>query len=588
MSALSANIPHGRARLWHSVWKLLRLRWVIFVSNFRRGKLRDKIAMAFIALLMLGALAFALFISASLLRLLRSPELAQFIGDVKPFLASIPTLVFLSAFAGIFLTSIGLMLQALYLAGDMDFLLSAPIPIRAIFITKLFQAILPNFALILLFALPVLYGLGISAGYNLLYYPLVLLMLALVTLASAGLSSLLVMLIVHIIPARRLAEVIGFIVALFSITCSQSGQLMNAFDVSRPQIELTVGLTTRLNHPWLPTSWVGNGLVAIGEGRWLSGFGLLCLTILLSLGVFLLSLATAERLYYTGWANVQVSVRKKKPARADSIAEHPRRALAWRASRLLPPWLTALIVKDFLMLRRDLRNLSQLTTPLILGVMYAILFLRQGAQAPAGRGEAPEAFMTIVNNLWVYGNVIISLFVGWTMLSRLALMGFSQEGRNYWLLKSAPLSPARLLTAKFLVAFLPSLALCSLFLLATALLRRTGLSVTLFSLAVVTLALAGDAGVNLAFGVLGANFAWDDPRRISMGTLGCLGTLASGLFMGAALALFFAPALLLPIFGLPDGAGQVVGLALGGAFSLLGAFLPLRLVRERVHRLAED
>ena len=53
------------------------------------------------------------------------------------------------AFLGILLTSFGVLLQALYLAGDMDFLLSAPIPMRAVFLTKLLQAILPNFGLML-------------------------------------------------------------------------------------------------------------------------------------------------------------------------------------------------------------------------------------------------------------------------------------------------------------------------------------------------------------------------------------------------------------------------------------------------------
>ncbi len=90
-----------------------------------------------------------------------------------PFLESLPVLIFTGLFMGILVTSFGVLLQALYLSGDMDFLLSSPIPIRAVFITKLMQAVLPNFGLIALFGLPVLFGLGISGGYNFLYYPLV-------------------------------------------------------------------------------------------------------------------------------------------------------------------------------------------------------------------------------------------------------------------------------------------------------------------------------------------------------------------------------------------------------------------------------
>ena len=102
---------------------------------------------------------------------------------------SLPVLMLSGAFLGILLTSFGVLLQALYLAGDMDFLLSTPVPIRAVFMAKLLQAIVPNLALICLFALPVLFGLGLRPATTSLYYPLVLLVLAALALAAAGLRS---------------------------------------------------------------------------------------------------------------------------------------------------------------------------------------------------------------------------------------------------------------------------------------------------------------------------------------------------------------------------------------------------------------
>ena len=47
-----------------------------------------------------------------------------------------------------------------------------------------------------------------------------------------------------------------------------------------------------------------------------------------------------------------------------------------------------------------------------------------------------------------------------TVLARLAGLGFSHEGKNYWMLKAAPISTRQLLTAKFLVGYLPALLLC--------------------------------------------------------------------------------------------------------------------------------
>ena len=587
MTETSISQSQPNPALWRYVWKLLRLRGVILISEFRRAKLRRKIGMIFLGLLAIAGLVFAFVLSWLLLRFMRSPELAQFMGNTQPLLESMPTLVISAAFAAILITSFAVLLQALYLAGDMEFLLSAPVPIRAIFITKLLQATLPNFSLILLFGLPVLYGLGASGGYNILYYPLVLIVLALVALATAGLSSLLVMAVVRIFPARRVAEVLGFVVAILSFTCSQSGQFARYANVSQDQATQMLNLATRFNTPWSPLTWAGRGLVDIGEGRWPSGAGLVLLTIVITSGVFALSLATAERLYYSGWASVQISTGKKASARRNGAVQ-PRVAIAAPLRRLLPADVRGLIAKDWLMLRRDLRNMSQLITPLILGAVYALMLIRSGGQAPAGRGEAPAVFMEIMQNVMVYGNVAISLFVSWSLLSRLAALGFSLEGKNYWMVKIAPISIARLLGAKYLAAFLPTLALGWVFLVIISLVQRASPGTLIFGMLVVLLTIAGTAGLNLAFGVIGANFKWEDPRRVTQGGVGCLGALASFLFLGISLLLFFGPAVLLKMLGGPAAAGEFAGLALGGIVCLIGGFVPLWLVRGRVARLGED
>src|SRR5690554_5779944 len=154
-----------QAGLWPSVWKLMRLRLVILLSGFRRAKTTRKIGIIFVGLLVLVFLAFVLFLSWVLLQFVRSPEFTRLVGDATPFLQSIPVLILAGVFLLVLLTSFGVLLQALYLAGDMDFLLTAPVPIRAVFVSKMLQAILPSFGLTALLGLPVLFGLGLAAGY---------------------------------------------------------------------------------------------------------------------------------------------------------------------------------------------------------------------------------------------------------------------------------------------------------------------------------------------------------------------------------------------------------------------------------------
>ncbi len=583
--------------LGHYVWKLLRLQTTITLSGFRHAKLRRKLLLLFLAGLTLAFAGFVFALSWLLLGFLRSPALAavlaqQNMTSVTPFLESVPGLILAGAFLSILLTSFGVLLQALYLAGDMDFLLSAPVPIRAVFVTKLLQAILPNFSLMALFGLPVLLGLGASAGYNGLYYPSVVIVLVTLALAAAGLSSLLVMGVVRVVPARRVAEVLGFFGAIISITCSQMGNIVNSFGLAHRPLNGAAAASLvwldRFNTPWSPLAWAGRGLVDLGEGRWLSGFGFLALTLGLAGAAFVVSLQMAERLYYSGWASLQTEGRKKKSPRALPAAPAQSRP-RWRfGERLLPPAVRTILAKDFLALRRDPRKMAQLVTPLILGVIYGFALMRNGgAPSPEDRA-APVWVMQIFRNLALYGQVGLALFVGWTLLSRLALMGFSQEGKSYWLLKSAPVPAQYLLAAKFVVAYVPALTLGWVFMLALSLVQRAGLTVFLFGLCVVALSLAGAAGLNLMLGVTGANLKWEDPRHMNSGWSGCLGVFISLGYLCLDLGLFFLPPVILTGLGLPEVIGQLIGLALGGAVSLACAGLAPRAVLARVARIGED
>jgi ABC-2 type transport system permease protein len=572
--------------MWRIVWKLLSLRMLILVSGFRRAKTSRKILIFLASLGVLIFLGTIFFISWSLLRFLGSPKFAEMLGGAGDVLESVPVLILSGAFLGILFTSFGVLLQALYLAGDMDFLLSAPIPIRAVFISKLLQAILPNFGLICLFALPVLFGLGASRSYSLLYYPCVIVVLSALALAAAGISSLLVMAAVRVFPARRVAELLGFLGGTLTLICSQSGQIANWAEFSPQQGQQAVAMITRFNTPWSPAAWVWRGLSLTGEALSIGGLGITAATLIACVLIFAGALVAAERLYYTGWAGINSTALKKRPARQTRAAPITRETGNF-LRRMAPEAVVEIVQKDVRMLRRDMRNMSQLITPLIVGVFYFVMLLRGGEDMIDGAGQAPAWMSGVFESISTYSNVGLSLFVGWMLLSRLAGMGFSQEGKNYWLLKTAPVSTRQLIGSKFLVAYLPVLTLCLLFLLVTWLVRRSDLGILFFSIPVVALAIGGNAGINLAFGIIGANFEWEDPRKMQRGASGCLSVIASMVYLPLCLGLFFGPAIILTALQLPAIAGQAGGLALGGLFSLACAVIPLWLVRKRVASLSE-
>ncbi len=585
-SVLSSSKHAAEAGVLASVWKLLRLRLRITYNSFRHAKLRNKISLVILWLFLLGLAYFLLSVSRWLLGLVNTPEFAQYAGvDLRAVLASIPTLTLTALSVGTLLTSFGVLLQALYLSGDMDFLLVTPLPIRAVFIAKLLQAVLPNFALFSLFGIPLLFGLGIANGYQFIYYPLVVLLMIFLALAAAGLSSLLVMGVVRILPPRRAAEILGFVGAMFGFLCSQIGNLANSFgsDINFSGTRLA-GMLVLANTRWLPLNWAGQGLVALGEARWLSGVLLVGATLGLTIVTFWFAIVTAQRLYYSGWAGMQVVARKKR-----TPAARPVRATTTSAGlrRLLPKPVFAILQKDFLTLRRDLRSLSQLISPIIFGAIYTLLLLRGGSEPPAGRGEAPAWFMNSFQVVLTYSSVGMSLFVGWMLLSRLAGMGFSHEGKNYWMLKVSPVRVWHLLASKFLVAYLPTLGLGFVFLTVISIVQGLSLLEFAYSFIAIVMCLAGMAGMLLAFGVAGANFTWEDPRKMNSGAMGCFGQILTIIYLPLSFGLFVAPLGMIQFLELPLIYGYLAGLILGSAFAGGFAILPLWLVRKRVERLGE-
>jgi ABC-2 type transport system permease protein len=579
-------------QLLPAVWKLMRLRWQITINSFKHAKKKTKI---WTIIAILGLLIFAGFIfwlSWLLLDFLRSPKLFEYAGiDARPFLQTVPVLIFAALFLGIMLTSFGVLLQALYLSGDMDFLLTSPVPIRAVFITKLLQAVLPNFGLVALFGLPVLYGLGITGGYNPLYYPLVLITMIVLTLVAAGISSLLVMAVVRVFPARRVAEVLGFFGAILSMICSQSGNLARFsqanVDPSGEQVNGLFTMMTRFNVAWMPLNWAGRGLVDIGEGRWPSGLLLTISTLGLAAVGFWVTVVTAEHWYYSGWAGMQVITNKKKQAGGVRNGNSRPVAFVSLIEQIIPAPVRGIVQKDFMVLRRDLRQMSQLVTPLIFGVIYTFMLLRSGGQAPVGRGEAPGWFMDSFRSLMAYGNVMMSLFVGWWLLNQLAGNSISREGKNYWILKASPLHPEHLLTAKFIVAFLPALGLGWFFLIGISIIQKISLVGFLYGMLSVAMCLAGMTGILIGTGTVGARFNWEDPRKMNSGSMGCLGSILTVIFVPLAFGLFIGPLWIVAAFRLPMIYGYLAGFILGAGITLMGAILPLWLARGKIANLDE-
>jgi ABC-2 type transport system permease protein len=575
-----------------SIVKLLRLRVRLAWNTFKHRRLGQKIGYLLALFGMLAFAAFLIFLSWGILQFFSNPRMQREFAELgmgeafRNVLVQLPVLFCAGAFVVGLFANFGVLLQGLYLSGDMEFLLTAPVPARSVFLSKLIQAILPNLLLLALVSGPALIGLGLAQAYTIPYFVLVPVILSLLVVLGAGLSSILVMLVVRLVNPRRAAEVLGLVGGLTAFICSQSGQLAGRFDgvdVSTDQLAGMAETVGVFAAAWNPLAWPGLGLTHIGQGDWALGLGFTGLTLIVTAGLFAVTLTVAERMYFSGWSRVQLGTKekKRKPAlKPETSAEPGARsrpgAGRWFAN-LFPAPAWAIILKDARLYRRDIRNLSNLIFPIILAVIWTISIFRE-------RDEIPSSAQTFFDS----SSLGIGIFMAMMFVMRFGFGGFSLEGKQWWILKTSPVHPLHLVLAKYTVALLPPSVFGVVYLLVAAFFRRITLPLLAYQIAAELIVVAGMAALTLSFGIWGARFDWTNPSEVSGGAVGCLGGMLTFGFVGLAGGVFIGLPILAEMFQFPWIAGYGSALFLGVLLSGLGGGLPLVFAARRIPRLGEE
>ena len=257
--------------------------------------------------------------------------------------------------------------------------------------------------------------------------------------------------------------------------------------------------------------------------------------------------------------------------------------------RWLPIQVGPIVTKDFKLILRDLNNLSQVIGALIMGVVFGVMLLRAGGKPSIEQGNGPAQLTgtpAFSHGVWEYGDWNVRRLVYGCPFGIGCF--FDGKGGAIGILKTVPVNADKLLTAKFLMAFIPSLILGCFYLIVITILQKPPLSTILYGLPSIGLILAGLCGINLAFGVRGVNLTWTDPRKMENGVAGSIGTIVSIIYQLVTLALFFGPPLVFPLLGISEKIGMLAGLLAGGGVSLLCTFLPLKMIKNRVETIGEE
>lgn len=529
--------------MWADIWMLMQLYWTLDrreVTRLRGWKLVGYIA-AFISFLFLGVMSAVVGYGASFLT---RPDLPVRIGP-----GLVPGVLLTFLLFGVVITGLNQAVRALFLSGDVDRLVVAPVNTRAIMVAKLLSRLPGNVLVLLVVAVPafVTYGIGVGAGV--IYYVLGLALLLLAPLFGLGVGALLAILLVHLMPANRLNEMLAASYALFGIIIALLFQLPRLMFTSEEATEQTLesagALLGRFESLPIPTLLAGRGLLALDALRF-DGPGLLGILFYLAItvGLFAAVVVLGDRMFLSGWLRTQ-SAGSKRRGLDERDGVFGGRSLA-----------VSLGLKDWLLRVRDPRQLVSLLGSSVIAIVVSglAIFNNNGSdqslmaasasgqlQAPGNLAILTAAFQPgVIMGGWV-------LFAAYVMTSTAAQNALPLERRAFALLKAAPLRPREVWAAKAWSVIIPTAVIFALLMAAARVLVPFSISWIPYALLAGLLICAALTMLSVSIGFRFANLDWEDPRRM---------TTAGGGWVSLLLTLVYGiPAALVTL--LPFGLAQI-------------------------------
>jgi hypothetical protein len=563
-------------------WLLMKLYWKLDRREVTAQSTLRILAyvLGFIGILFIGAFSAAVgYFSSFLLR----PEMPV---RVPPGL--VPGLILTFVLLGVLITGLNQAVKSLFLSGDLDRLMVAPVHTRSVMVAKLLSRLPSSLLLLLLIAAPALVAYGIGMGAGPAYYVVGAILLLLAPLFGLSVGAVIAMLLVRWLPVNRVSELLAAAYAFFGIGIALLAQLPRFIIQDDPEemVESVSGLSGFINtfeRLPLPTLWAGRGLVALDAGQ-INATGLLGLAayVLTTLGLFALIILTADRLYLSGWLKTQSAGGKRRGL------EKAGGAFGGRSLAAAIGW------KDWLLRLRDPRQLVNLLGGGLIAIVVGALALFRGTGGEDSLMTAASSGAIQATGAWQALTAVFSpgvliatwaLFVGYVLMSSPASYALALEGGAFAMLKAAPIRPREVWMSKMWSILWLYVALFVLVLVGAWFFVRYSLLWLPYALAAGLILGYGLMALNVSTGFRYANLAWTDPRRMISGGgswVSLLLSLLYGLPSGIITLAGFGLAAIWPPWAIPIAA---VALVLLGLYTWLWHVLMVRWAEKAWNKL---
>jgi len=551
--------------------------WRSFLARWHQMRRESPLLLWVLAVFVLGYLGVGYFL------FFRGLNFLQEFQVVGPLLSQrILFLIFAFFFAMLIFSNLVIGYTTLFKNRETEWLLSLPLAHRDVYRWKFLEAlVISSWALIFLSA-PLMIAYGRVHTVPWLFYGQIALVYLPFVIIPALLGSWSIVFLIRVLVRVRvkkglaLGGAVALLLLLLALQPATSAQSATQHElVSFGQLLRHTQLSV---HPYLPSAWVAQSILAWSDGLTQRGFFFFLLLLSQALMGLLIGFEVVGRCFFGSWTAALSSraERYQREAEAKRRRGAPRSLLelALTPVRLWSPPIAALVVKDVRLFWRDPAQWIQFMIFFGLLCIY-VLNLRNVA-------------LDFQNPFWEtmisYLNLAASALTLSTLTTRFVFPQFSLEGRRLWIIGLAPLGLHRVLWQKFILAALSSASVTVVLMVFSSLmLQLPREKVIFFGVAIATMS-AALSGLAIGLGALFPNFKEDNPSKIVSGFGGTLCLVASFIYITLFVALAALPDMRrvaqvqVPI---PDPAAPWLALGL----SLLVLALPFTIALRRVKNL---
>jgi ABC-2 type transport system permease protein len=417
-----------------------------------------------------------------------------------------------------------------YVSEDLSLLASGPIPLPALYGSRLILTLFQSSWMVLVFSIPVYLAFALTSSSPARFLAAVALVLPPLLTICAALGSMVTSALVSVFPARRVREALMMIGALFVvllvflIRTQQPERLLNPrsiYDVG----EFFSAFRTPAS-PLLPSTWATDILAAARHGDSLPWF-LLGLLYSTAAATVVLGCWQARGFYWRGFSRAQEAL----PARFTSLPLVDR--FLEVTTRPFELRFRSLLLKDLKTFLRDTTQWSQLFLLLALVVVYLYNF----SVLPAN-----FTFATFyLQNLFSFLNLGLAGFVLSAVAVRFVFTSVSIEGRAFWIIRSSPLSLNEFLWSKFWTALPPLLVLSQVLTLVSNHFLGASRFMTVLASISILFVCFGIVGMGVGMGAMFPRFRFENVTQIAGSSGGLLYMIATSSFIAIVLFLEALP-----------------------------------------------